>query len=86
VAEPAVRRNQGSRSGRRLTPPPLPSDHLPAVSKHPNRALGNPTPSPAVSLAKTAGELAGIRPVALPPLAQGLHCRAPKHPGCFVQT
>jgi hypothetical protein len=62
--------------------PPPPAYAVPAAglllaaSKHPNQGHVDPRPSPVASPAKTAGEVAGIWPAALPPLARGLHCMA----------
>jgi hypothetical protein len=85
-AEPPVRRNQGSRGGYRLTPPPRPSGHLPAASKCPNRALVNPRPSPATFPAKTTGELAGILPAAPPPWPRDHIARSQKLLRVWTQT
>jgi hypothetical protein len=84
--EPPVRQSRASSGHCHRLPPCPPSGPLPTASEYANRALANPGPSPAASSAKTAGELAGIRPTAPPPCLKGYIVRLQVILGCFVQN
>jgi hypothetical protein len=59
-------------------PTPCSAGHLFAASEHSNRVPAIPRPLSYPSPAIPATGLAGIRPAAPPPLAQGLHCKVPE--------
>jgi hypothetical protein len=81
-----VHRSRASSGGRRRLPRCPPAGPLPVVSKYPNWPLVKPRPSPAISPAKTTGELARIRPDAPSPWPKGRIARFELLLGCFVQT